>query len=172
MAFAFPRLPSLALIMLLAAMPMTAAVAAPPAMSAQVGVLPPAPGAHPDLEALLHEFWRDYFEVGGPLGFTLDNIRVGRIDLNDDDIDELILMIDLPGWRVDAGKPFVVATWRNKAWAAVGWGWGDEDQIFRLTETIQGWHSLDTGSQILHWNGREYERESKTITPLTSQPGN
>ena len=132
---------------------------------AEVPFLPPASGPHPDLDALLQRFWRDYYGIEGKLGFTLSQIRVGRIDLNDDDQAELVLMIDAPAWKADAGKPFVIATWREEEWVAIGWGWGDEDGVFSLTETQRGWHSLETGAYIMRWNGTEYERTAKNTGP-------
>jgi len=128
------------------------------AIYSEVAILPPSPGPHPDLEDLLHRFWHDYFGADGSLGFSLAQVRVGRVDLNDDDQAELILMIDHPGWKADAGKPFVIATWKDESWMAIGWGWGDEDGIWSLVETQGGWHSLDTGSAFMRWNGHEYER--------------
>ena len=138
-------------------------------LSAEIGILPPAPGSHPDLEDLLQRFWRDYYNVEGPQGFTMDNVRVGRADLNDDGNDELILMIDAPAWRAEGGKPFVIATWHKDGWYAIGWGWGDEDTIFTLTETNNGWHSLDTGTSIMRWTNQEYTGERKVIAPLAPQ---
>ncbi len=128
---------------------------------AQAPILPAAPGPHPDLDALLQRFWHDYYGVEGKQGFTMSQVRVGRIDLNDDDQLELILMIDAPGWKADAGKPFVIATWIDGEWVAIGWGWGDEDNVFSLTETVRGWHSLETGAYIMRWTGTQYERVAK-----------
>ena len=132
--------------------------AADAAIVQQVGLLPPTPGPHPDLEALLTAFWPAYYNVTGPLGFTIDQIRVGRADLNDDGNEELFLMIDHPGWKADRGQPFVIATWGKNQWSAIGWSWGDEDTIFMLTETQKGWHSIDTGTQTLSWIGKQYDR--------------
>ena len=132
--------------------------AADPVIAQQVGMLPPSPGPHPDLEALLSTFWPAYYNVSGPLGFTIDQVRVGRADLHDDGNEALLLMIDHPGWQADLGKPFMIATWSKPQWTAIGWGWGDEDSIFMLTETKKGWHSVETGTQTLSWIGKQYER--------------
>jgi len=132
---------------------------------AQIPVLPAASGPHPDLDALLQRFWRDYYKADGSLGFDMSQVRVGRVALTDDDNDELILMIASQAWRTDAGYPFVIATWIDKEWVAVGWGWGDEDGIFSLTETRRGWHSVETGTYVMRWNGTEYERETKSTAP-------
>ena len=157
---------ALLLSLLLFVMPLAALAQTAPTLAQEVGILPPAPGPHPDLEALLQRFWRDYYTVDAPNGFTMDNVRVGRVDLNDDGVEELILMIDSPAWEVGLGKPFVIATWRNKTWVAVGWGWGDADTIFSMTETVKGWHSVDTGTTIMRWNGSEYATETKNIEPV------
>ena len=146
-----------ALFFLLAAAPATAQTN----LQANVALLPPAPGPHPDLDELIQRFWHDYYGVDGALGFTLSQVRVGRVDLNGDDQAELFLMIDTPAWKAEAGKPFVIATWRDQAWSAIGWGWGDEDRVWSLTETTKGWHSVDAGPYIMRWTGSEYERIPK-----------
>lgn len=143
-------------------------VATPPQAQAQtdlyeqVSLLPPAPGDHPDLDALLDQFWHKYWKADGPLGFGPDNIRVGRAYLNDDDDAELFLMIDRPAWVSTDGKPFVIATWRDHKWVAIGWGWGDEDRIWLTTEKLDGWRSIDAGNYIMHWEGTAYGRSPKT----------
>ncbi len=147
----------LALFFLVAPLPALAGSA----ISAQVAVLPPSPGPHPDLEDILQRFWHDFFGVEGKLGFTLSQVRVGRVDLNDDDQAELILMIDHPGWKANAGKPFVIATWKDESWMAIGWGWGDEDGIWSMVETQRGWHNLDIGASTMRWNGTQYELVAK-----------
>lgn len=127
----------------------------------QVSLLPPAPGPHPDLEALLDQYWHQYWQADGELGFGLENIRVGRADLNDDDEAELFLMIDRPSWFSTDGKPFVIATWRDRKWVAIGWGWGDEDGIWVTTEKLAGWRSVDAGNYLMHWEGTAYGRSPK-----------
>ena len=167
-AFPFPALAFLHSIMFRFAVLLFLSLLAAPlpaqaqaSLVAQVGLLPPAPGPHPDLVDVLRRFWPEYYDTDGALSFTLDNIRVGRIDLNDDDRAELILMIDKPGWEIAIGKPFVICTWRKTNWVAIGWGWGDEDTLFVQSDTYRGWHSLDTGTTIMRWTGKEYERQPK-----------
>jgi hypothetical protein len=140
--------------------------AADPVKLAQIPVLSPTNGPHPDLDTLLQRFWKSYYNADGALGFDMSQIRVGRMDLNDDDDAELILMITHPGWRAEGGFPFVIATWLNKEWSAVGWGWGEDDTLFSLVEVNRGWHSVETSSSILRWNGQEYERTPKSIAPV------
>ncbi len=138
---------------------------ADPVKLALVPILSPTSGPHPDLDDLLQRFWRNYYKADGAQGFDLSQVRVGRVDLNDDDEAELILMVDSPSWRADGGYPFVIATWIDKQWNAVGWGWGDPDGIFSLTETIHGWHSVETTESILRWNGSQYD-----IVPKNTEP--
>lgn len=132
---------------------------------AQVPLLPVADQLPDDLETAVWAWWPTYFNSGRENSFGRGDLRVGRIDLNGDDRPELVLMIDAPGWEAANGNPFVVAQWRKNRWVAVGWGWGDEDTLFATTEVQGGWRSLDTGSQVMRWTGREYRPEDKAATP-------
>jgi hypothetical protein len=116
---------------------------------------------NPDIEALLELAWPKYWRQGGEFGFGPNEVRVGRFDLDDDDQAELFAMVDKPNWEATYGKPFVVATWSKKGWGIVGWGWGDEDGVFALTDVALGWHSIDTQAQVLEWNGRTYVNRDK-----------
>lgn len=127
----------------------------------QIPLLPLADGAQPDVDDLLAAFWQPYFNTGAEHSFGRDRVRAGRVDLNDDDRAELVLMIDAPGWQADQGNPFVIATWTNKRWVAVGWGWGDEDTLFATDEIMGGWRSVDSGTQLLQWSGKEYSFRDK-----------
>lgn len=131
----------------------------------QVPMLQPAPGPHPDLDALLDQYWHKYWKADGPLGIGPDDIKVGRADLNDDDEAELFLMIDRPSWLGIDGKQFVIATWRDRKWVAIGWGWADEDSIWVTTEKVGGWRSVNAGNYIMRWEGSAYGRSPKTPKP-------
>ena len=159
------RLPALVLTALLTMITLTSVVraddAAPPRPLALISLLPPAPGPHPDLDEFILLFWVKYYNAPGELGFTLNQVRVSRVALKDDDDTQLILMIDHPGWRTVDGKPFVIATWRDGQWAAIGWGWGDEDGLFETTEIVGGWHSLDAGKYTMRWDGQQYQTVPK-----------
>lgn len=128
---------------------------------AQVPLLALADGPHDDIRALLDTYWQAYYQTGTEDSFNRDDLRVGRIDLNGDGREELVLMITAPAWEAEQGKPFVVAQWRAQKWAAIGWGWGDEDTVFATTEILGGWHSIDGGHMLLRWNGTAYQPEDK-----------
>lgn len=123
---------------------------------AQVALLPLSEASHLDIDALFATHWRAYYNTGAADGFRQTHIRAGRIDLDGDGNAELIAMIDHDVWSASDGKPMVIATWTKKGWLAVGWGWGDEETVFATAEVVKGWHTIDTGSQILTWNGKEY----------------
>lgn len=114
-----------------------------------------------DVAAMVWAFWPDYFNSGRENSFGRQHLRVGRIDLDGDQRDELVLMIDAPGWEAEPGNPFVVAQWRKGRWVAVGWGWGDEDTVFAITEVKDGWRSIDGGKVVMRWTGKEYKLEDK-----------
>lgn len=128
---------------------------------AQVPLLPVAERLPDDVEAMLRALWPTYYNSGGENAFGRDNLRMGRIDLDSDDRAELVVMVDAPGWEAEPGTPFVVAQWRKNRWIAVGWGWGDEDTVFATTEVLGGWHSIESGHQVLRWIGKEYRLEEK-----------
>jgi len=154
------RIALLFCLVVLAALPVQAGGPSP-RLVAMVPMLPLSPGPHPDIEDLLQRHWRDYFEGTGAHAFTLAEVRAGRIDLDGDGDDELVLMIDRADWQSDEGKPLVVATWTERHWLPVGWGWGDEDQIFVTDEVIDGWHTLDAGKFLMRWTPKGYRRDPK-----------
>ncbi len=133
-----------------------AGAGADPRPVGQVPLLPLGDGVHEDIDNLLAAHWRDHFNTNAEHAFGPDAVRVGRFDLNGDGKTELLLMVDAPGWNADPGSPFVVAQWIKQRWVAVGWGWGDEDTLFATDEVVGGWRSLDTGTQVLRWSGRDY----------------
>lgn len=129
---------------------------------AQVPLVPPGEATLPeDVLAFLYALWPDYYNSVREGGFTRDNLRLGRIDLNGDGTSELVLMVDAPGWEAAPGNPFVVAQWRRGRWLAVGWGWGDEDTVFATDDTSGGWLGIDGGKATMRWNGKEYHTEEK-----------
>lgn len=128
---------------------------------AQVPLVPLAETVPDDVDALVRTFWGQYYNAGGENGFTRDNLRLGRIDLDGDGRPELVVMVDAPGWEAEQGNPFVVAQWRKTRWIAVGWGWGDEDTVFATSEVQGGWRSIDGGKVVMRWLGREYHAENK-----------
>lgn len=126
---------------------------------AQVPLVPPAETLPDDLLALLYGLWPEYYNSGREDGFTRDNLRLGRIDLNGDGTSELVLMIDAPGWEAPPGNPFVVAQWRKKRWVPIGWGWGDEDTVFATDNSFDGWLGIDSSKMSMRWTGKEYRTE-------------
>ncbi|MGE5547880.1 MAG: hypothetical protein ACM33T_13335 [Solirubrobacterales bacterium] len=144
--------------LLLAALP---AKAAEPIYVGQVPLLPLPEGDQPDIEALVGANWKAYWHASGEHGLTRDNIRVGRFDFDGDGRAELVLMIDKDSWVGENGKPLMVAGWTKKGWLPIGWGWGDEDNVFVSRETIGGWHSIDTGRNLMRWTGKAYQLVEK-----------
>lgn len=128
---------------------------------AQVALLPLSEGPHDDIEALLRTHWKPFYGSAVEHGFTMKQVRAGRIDLDNDGQAELFLMIDAPNWEAAHGKPFVAARWTAKGWSAAGWGWGDEDGIFLTAERLSGWLSIDTKDHWMRWNGKVYQLVEK-----------
>lgn len=128
---------------------------------AQVPLLPLPDVAQPDLDAVLAEYWPAYWRAAGAEGFGRDDVRAGRIDLDGDGAAELMLMIAAASWEGDKGRPLVVAVWRKKAWQPVAWSWGDSDTVFATREVRDGWRTIDTGRELLRWDGKAYGAEPK-----------
>ncbi|CAA7627136.1 hypothetical protein [Magnetospirillum sp. UT-4] len=146
---------------LLLSIALPAAAADAPRQIAQLPLLPLPPGTHNDILALVRVHWRPYFETADANAFDRSALRVGRLDLNGDGRAELAVMIAKPEWEAEQGQPFVLATWTARGWLAVGWGWGDEDTVFATEESARGWLTVDTGTQLLRWDGKEYRRYGK-----------
>lgn len=127
----------------------------------QVPMLPLPPGDHPEIVTLLRAHWEPYFNTGHPQAFGRDAVRVGRFDVDGDGRAELFVLIDHDAWEAQHGRPLVVANWTKKGWNAVGWSWGDEDTVFVTTERIDGWRTIDTGTQFLRWDRGVYQRVEK-----------
>ena len=138
-----------------------AAAGAEPRLVGQVPLLPMADGVHEDIDSLVVAHWKGHFNTSAEHSFGRDAIRVGRFDLNGDNRAELVLMVDAPGWQAAQGNPFVVAQWIKQRWIAIGWGWGDEDTLFATDELNAGWRSIDSGTQVLRWTGKEYIASDK-----------
>lgn len=127
----------------------------------QVPLLPPPEGEQPDIDALAAAAWPAYWRAAGAHGFTRSDLRLGRFDLDGDGIAELFLMIDSSAWANEHGKPMLVARWAKNGWLPVGWGWADEDRVFAGFEREQGWRSLDIGTHLMHWDGKQYQNVVK-----------
>lgn len=124
--------------------------------------LQPLPEAEtPDIEALLKTHWKAYYNAGGQFGFFRDQVRAGRIDLNEDGRAELFVLIDSPAWLSDKGQPLLIAQWTAKGWTPIGWGFADSDSVFVTSGRVEGWATLETQSQWLRWNGAGYQALEK-----------
>jgi len=115
----------------------------------------------PDIDAVLKTHWKAYYNAGGATGFFRDQVRAGRIDLNEDGQAELFLLIDSPAWKSDKGQPLLVARWTAKGWAAIGWSLADSDGVFVTSQRVEGWATIETPSQYLRWNGASYQAIDK-----------
>lgn len=153
------RLLALLLLCLTAALPAHAADV--PRPISQVPLLPLPPGEHAELEALLRAHWGPYYNVKGEQGFGRDKVRAGRFDVDGDGRAELFVLIAQESWEGQDGRPLVVANWTARGWNAIGWSWGDEDTVFVTTETINGWRTIDTGTQLMRWGQGIYDRVEK-----------
>ncbi|RAU22064.1 hypothetical protein CU669_10270 [Paramagnetospirillum kuznetsovii] len=128
---------------------------------AQVALQPLPEAETPDIEAVLRANWKAYYNTGGQFGFFRDQVRAGRIDLNEDGQAELFILIDSPAWNSAKGQPLLVARWTSKGWATVGWSFGDSDGVFVTAQRIDGWATIETPSQWLRWNGVGYQALDK-----------
>ena len=155
------RIPLLLVLALMALLPLSAQADGRLRLVDMVPLLPLADGDHPDIDDLMARHWHDFYRAAGPDGFGPADLRAGRIDLNGDGDDELVLMVDAPRWRSDDGQPFVIATWRNHAWLPVGWGWADDDGIFVTDQVNDSWHTLDAGKYLMPWGKDGYQRVRK-----------
>lgn len=152
------RLPAV-LAVLLAALPAAAQDAG--SYVAQVPLLPLSEGAQPDVDALAADQWPAYWRAAGAGGFGRDDLRAGRVDLDGDGEAELVLMIASEAWQDDKGLPLVIAAWGRKAWRPVAFARGDTDSVFTTREVVGGWRTIDTGADLLRWNGKGYRVEAR-----------
>jgi hypothetical protein len=124
---------------------------------AQVALLPLPESETPDIDLLLRTQWKAYFNAGGTHGFFRDQVRAGRIDLNEDGQAELFILIDSPGWASAKGQPLLVAGWTSRGWTAIGWSFADSDSVFVTSERVEGWATILTPSQALQRVGKSYQ---------------
>lgn len=124
---------------------------------AQVALQPLPETETPDIEVLLKANWKAYYNSGGQFGFFRDQVRAGRIDLNEDGRAELFLLIDSPAWTSGKGQPLLVAGWTAKGWTPIGWSFADSDGVFVTSSRVEGWATIETPSQWLRWNGTAYQ---------------
>jgi hypothetical protein len=150
----------IAVLLCAAGLPAAAQDFGPPAAQVALQPLPETPT--PDIEALLKSQWKAYYNGGGRHGFFRDQVRAGRIDLNEDGAAELFVLIDAPEWQTDRGLPMMVARWTSKGWSPIGGGFADPDSVFVITGRVQGWATIETPSQWLRWNGISYQMLDKT----------
>lgn len=124
---------------------------------AQVALQPLPESDTPDIDLLLRTQWKAYYNAGGTYGFFRDQVRAGRIDLNEDGQAELFILIDSPAWASAKGFPLLVAGWTTKGWAAIGWSFADSDSVFVTSERIDGWATIQTPTQALQRVGKSYQ---------------
>lgn len=146
---------------LLALLPLSLSHPAPAAdfgrMVAQVALQPLPDEETPDIDQLLRGQWKAYYNAGGPHGFFRDQVRAGRIDLNEDGRAELFILIDSPAWASAKGQPLLVADWTPRGWTPIGWGFADSDGVFVSSERIDGWATILTPTQALQRVGKGYQ---------------
>lgn len=133
----------------------------PPTPVAQIALLPIGDDDRDDVIALVKTHWLPYFQTQHPQAFGRESVRTGRFDLDGDGQAELLVMVTKADWAAQQGQPLVVATWTNAGWNAIGWSWGDEDTVFATSEIVDGWRSVDTGTQVLRWDRGLYSRHDK-----------
>jgi hypothetical protein len=126
-------------------------------LMAQVALQPLPEGETPDIDQLLRAQWKAYYNAGGTHGFFRDQVRAGRIDLNEDGQAELFILIDSPAWISAKGQPLLVATWTSRGWSPIGWSFADSDSVFVTAERIDGWATIITPTQALQRVGRNYQ---------------
>ena len=124
---------------------------------AQVALQPLPEGETPDIDLLLRTQWKAYYNAGGTHGFFRDQVRAGRIDLNEDGQAELFILIDSPAWASAKGMPLLVAGWTSKGWTPIGWSYADSDSVFVTSESIDGWATILTPTQELQRVGKSYQ---------------
>jgi hypothetical protein len=124
---------------------------------AQVALLPLPESETPDIDLLLRTQWKAYFNAGGTHGFFRDQVRAGRIDLDEDGKAELFILIDSPAWTTPKGLPLLVAGWTTRGWTAIGWSFADSDSVFVTSERIDGWATVLTPTQALQRVGKSYQ---------------
>jgi hypothetical protein len=126
-------------------------------MLAQVALQPLPEAETPDIELLLRTQWKAYYNAGGSHGFFRDQVRAGRIDLDEDGQAELFILIDSPAWASAKGQPLLIAGWTPKGWTPIGWSFADSDSVFVTSERINGWATILTPPHALQRVGKSYQ---------------
>lgn len=85
-------------------------------------------------------FWR--------LAVDENRIRIASTDLNGDGVTERLLMIADPGWCGTAGCDTFILQQRNRQWVSLG-RINMYDTVRVLAEKRNGWHRLNTGTDLL-----------------------
>lgn len=132
-------------------------------LAALVALQPLPEPTPPDIDAVLKAQWPAYYRSTGDLGFGPDQVRAGRIDLDEDGRAELFLLLDSPDWITDSGGPMMVARWTDKGWAPVGWSYAGPEEVFLSTERNGGWAAIRTPGYWLRWEGKAYRAVPRAV---------
>jgi len=153
---------------LLLAVPSSLALAQEDSRLAALVALQPLPEpTPPDIDAVLKAQWPAYYRSSGELGFGPDQVRAGRIDLDEDGKAELFLLLDSPDWVTDSGGPLMVAGWTGKAWEPIGWSYAQPDEVFVTTERSNGGAMIRTPAYWLRWDGKAYRATPRQVEAPT-----
>ncbi|CCG42634.1 hypothetical protein [Magnetospirillum molischianum] len=156
---------------LLLAVPSSLAFAQEDGPLAALVALQPLPEPTPDdIDAVLKQQWPAYYRSTGELGFGPDQIRAGRIDLDQDGRAELFILLDSPDWATDSGGPLMVARWTGKAWAPVGWSYAEAEDVYLTAERSSGWSTIRTPAYWLRWDGKAYRAIPRTAETPAPAP--
>ena len=106
------------------------------------------------LERFIFEEWEEgTIDVLGNRYVRERDVMVGRVDLNADGVDEIMMQIQGLGYCGSAGCDTVVLQRHDESWAVIGggrlWSWV-------LTERVCGYKSLIGRDGIYRWNGQRY----------------
>lgn len=155
---------------LLLAVPSSLALAQEDGPLAALVALQPLPEpTPPDIDAVLKAQWPAYYRASGELSFGPDQVRAGRIDLDEDGKAELFLLLDSPDWATDSGGPLMVARWTNTGWEPIGWSYAQPEEVYLTTERAGGWSTIRTPAYWLRWNGKAY-RATPRVVEASPQP--
>jgi hypothetical protein len=119
--------------------------------------LQPLPESVPaDIDAVLKAQWPAYYRSAGEHGFGPDQVRAGRIDLNEDGRAELVLLVEAPDWNSVGGGPLLVARWTERGWTPIGWSYAEPEGVFVTSDRAGGWATIATPTYWLRWSGKSY----------------
>lgn len=82
-----------------------------------------------------------------------NRIRIATVDLNGDGVAERLLMIADPGWCGSAGCDTVILRSQQGLWVSMG-RINMRDTVRVLEEKRNGWHRLNTGTDLLTFGRR------------------